>query len=692
MQFFDKAINQVIKWESIDTSIPEMLNLIQTEILEKASSSDLRELEKGMHKTWVLGVGASLRYYPTAYSPVRLCFNFNIFTHQLQQISLQDTINKKEYFIPRGKESCTKLQRAVLRRIARLNYDEMGVSRKRGNGGKFLNQKKRPTISVFAVCGLVVIAVVIGASAILPSLGISTADTIVTVQNGYLGEYTDITVKEILDSYYGMLYENEEWDGGTTDSGAVLVQVRYYDSGMEDDATTIQFTMLNEDCFKITAFVDPLNPVEKATDLLAAMNYNYLLAYMGENRSVAGDTLAEKDFIARLGQISGSAVQYGASADYSGNRATICEIDGQTPLDASVTMLLDNYGLLDMNYYWGTDALDQATTEPYDIETTAPVTEPSEETDHDADTLLLAVLKGESTFIMSDTNESLTIYDVKKVGENEFDSPLTPIMLSMVDMDQDGQLEAIVELTNNANGWRVILRYQDGAIYGYGFNFRALQSISMEGLVMGSSGAAYSDVFRLHFDYNEVNEAYLSSLEAEAALENWIDASWYDYSEVYTGLDDTSESTEFYPLDYVSRNTGDVVNALGETFIYEDGFAGSKLFYYGNEPDIHYGFVPFDWSSPVLTGNESISIIILSGDALVSANLSADMNKTEIDAVAWDTPNVQNVSNGSSHDMMSGNVYRYEIETSSAIITYTWYLDNGDSIDYAASEIVIVPK
>ena len=27
MQFFDKAINQVIKWESIDTSIPEMLNL-----------------------------------------------------------------------------------------------------------------------------------------------------------------------------------------------------------------------------------------------------------------------------------------------------------------------------------------------------------------------------------------------------------------------------------------------------------------------------------------------------------------------------------------------------------------------------------------------------------------------------------------------------------------------------------------
>lgn len=583
-------------------------------------------------------------------------------------------------------ESCGKSVNTIPDRVRRTQPQRKGRYRKK----KKSVGSKIGKLLVGIV--LVVVAIFACSSIFSGQTDSEVEDNISLIQNGYFGEYTDITVKEILDSYYGMLYENEEWDGGTTDSGAVLVQVRYYDSGMEDDATTIQFTMLNEDCFKITAFVDPLNPVEKATDLLAAMNYNYLLAYMGENRSVAGDTLAEKDFIARLGQISGSAVQYGASADYSGNRATICEIDGQTPLGVSVTMLLDNYGLLDMNYYWGTDALDQAITESYENETTAPVPEPSEEIVNDADTLLLAVLKGESSFIMSDTKESLTIYNVKKVGENEFDSPLTPVMFSMADMDQDGQLEAIVELTNNANGWRVILRHQDGAIYGYGFNFRALQSISVEGLAMGSSGAAYSDVFRLHFNYNEVNEEYLSSLETEAALENWIDASWYDYSEVYTGLDDTSESTEFYPLDYVSRNTGDVVNALGETFIYEDGFAGSKLFYYGNEPDIHFGFVPFDWSNPVLTGNESISIIILSGDALISTNLSADMNKVEIDAVAWDTPNVQNVSNGSSHDMMSGNVYRYEIETSSAIITYTWYLDNGDSIDYAASEIVIVPK
>lgn len=187
---------------------------------------------------------------------------------------------------------------------------------------------KKPFVAVlvFALIGFIVAAIFSG----LPD--VEAENNVALVQNGYLGQYTDITVQEILDSNYGMLYENEEWESGATDSGEVIVQVKYYNEGMEDDATTIQFTMLNEECFEITAFVDPLNPVEKPTDLLAAMNYNYLLAYVAENRSVAGDPLAEMELITRLMQISGSAVQYGASSDYSGDRGTICEIDGQTSL------------------------------------------------------------------------------------------------------------------------------------------------------------------------------------------------------------------------------------------------------------------------------------------------------------------------------------------------------------------------
>ena len=561
--------------------------------------------------------------------------------------------------------------------------------------GKYRRKRKSRIMPILCVIGIAILCVGIvgfGMSMMNSTGEDSSFDTIAIVQNGYLGEYTDITVKEILDSYYGMLYENEEWDGGTTDSGTVIVQARYYAEGMEDDAMTIQFTMLNEECFKITAFVDPLNPVEKATDLLAAMNYNYLIAYMGENRAVAGDSVAEKEFIARLDQISGSAVQYGAAAEYSGNRAAICEIDGQTPLDVSVAMLLDNYGLLDMSYYWDTDILEQtSSTEPDETESSVAATEPSK-AEYDADEMLLAVLKGERSFIMSDTNEAVSIAGVKKVGYDEFDSPLIPILYAYADMDQDGQQEVIVELTNNVDGWRVILRYQDGAVYGFGYHYRGLQSISTSGLVMASSGAAYSDVFRLRFDYGEVKEEYLSSVETENALDSWIDVEWFDYDNIGSATASLGETSGEYPLDFAGCNTRSVVNTFGENFIYEDGYAGSKLFYYGNEPDVHYGFIPNDWGNPVLTGNEAISIIILSGDARINSYLSANMNKAEIDAVAWETPNVQNVSNGSSYDMMSGNIYCYEIETTSAIIIFTWYLDGGDSIEYAASEIIIIPK
>ena len=557
--------------------------------------------------------------------------------------------------------------------------------------GKYQRKEKHRRVSKLCVIGIVILCIgVCGLGfGLMNSVG---EDSIATVQNGYLGEYTDITVKEILYWCYGMLHEKEEWDGGITDSGSEIVQVKYYDEGMEEDATTIQFTMLNEQCFKITAFVDPMNPVEKPTDLLATMNYNYLTAYMGIHRSVAGDLSAEKDLVARLGQISGSAVAYGASADYSGDRTALCEIDGQTPLNVDVAMLLDSYGLFDMSYYSGTDAYDQVTTEPYETEAALTQTQPSQVTAAEADTLLLAVLKGEMVFLLSDTNEHVTIQSIKRIRDSEFDNPLVPASYTYVDMDQDGQQEIIVQLDSDVSSWRLVLRYQDGSVYGYGYPFRGLQSISVDGLCMSSLGAAYSDVFRLRFDGNEVREEYLPSIETENALNNWVDVSWSDYQSLFSDSAPSEEVIEEYPLDFVNGNTGDVVRALGENYIYGDGYAGCKLFYYGSNPDISYGFVPLNWEDPVLSGTEPITSILLRGDAKICANLSANMNKTELDAVAWETPNVQNVSNGKSNELMSGNIYRYEIETDTAMIMYTWYLDLGDDVEYAASEVMVAPK
>lgn len=46
-----------------------------------------------------------------------------------------------------------------------------------------------------------------------------------TVENGYLGEYTDITIDELLGSWYGIYYDETGWDGGTTDDGEIIVDV-----------------------------------------------------------------------------------------------------------------------------------------------------------------------------------------------------------------------------------------------------------------------------------------------------------------------------------------------------------------------------------------------------------------------------------------------------------------------------------
>lgn len=98
MPYIDKAMNRVLKWESVDVTIPEMIELVQKTILEKSSDKDLAELEKGMQKTFVLAVGRgnNLRYYPSSFSPARLCLEFNIFTHQLYKISLLDTVNANQ--------------------------------------------------------------------------------------------------------------------------------------------------------------------------------------------------------------------------------------------------------------------------------------------------------------------------------------------------------------------------------------------------------------------------------------------------------------------------------------------------------------------------------------------------------------------------------------------------------------------
>lgn len=192
-------------------------------------------------------------------------------------------------------------------------------------------------------------------AAILPGCGSDHSEAnIAAVQNGYLGEFTDITVKDLFSGYYTgtMSYDEETWDGGTTDSGKEIVQVTFRDTEGDFKDVNMQFTMLDEQCFEITAFVDPLQSLEKPTDLLAILNLIYFQQYLTEHPDIAGDFEDELAFITEMDSISGSAVKYGAAAEYEGDRSQLCTLTGDTPLDMNVPALLDATGMMDMSYYY----------------------------------------------------------------------------------------------------------------------------------------------------------------------------------------------------------------------------------------------------------------------------------------------------------------------------------------------------
>ncbi len=175
-------------------------------------------------------------------------------------------------------------------------------------------------------------------------------DTVSLVQNGYFGEFTDLTVQEILDGHYEMIYKTTTWDGGATDSGEEIVQVQYSDSIINpDDVATIQFKVYDNNIFKVSAVVDPDYEIKKASDAAAVLDYLYYEQYAVNNKEAATDNSKASLFIERLDNISVTAVLYGAPKNYSEDRGRICEIFDDTPLELSVVWLLDNYGLINID-------------------------------------------------------------------------------------------------------------------------------------------------------------------------------------------------------------------------------------------------------------------------------------------------------------------------------------------------------
>lgn len=216
----------------------------------------------------------------------------------------------------------------------------------------------------FVFVGLIVAAVLVAAIASMGNhSNTSSANaSIQTVQNGYLGEFTDMTVQELFNSYYqDALSCKAEWDSGENDDGEQIVQVKYLNEDIGD--TTVQFTMLDDQVFKVSAFVDPIMTIEKTSDLPAWLNNLYFMTYIMRHETDVGDVEKEKAFVERMDQIAGSAVLYGAAANYDGDRSALCTLFEEDEMDVTVPWLLDSYGYFDMGYYTSADAVQETPTD-----------------------------------------------------------------------------------------------------------------------------------------------------------------------------------------------------------------------------------------------------------------------------------------------------------------------------------------
>ena len=120
MALWDKAINKVLKWDSITVSPEEMARLTENLLISKCSQDELKHLRDGLKKTWVLAVGhgSSFRTYPSSSKDAYIAMDFNPLTHTLSQITLRDSISKKEYFLPNGGENRKQFQELILNKLS----------------------------------------------------------------------------------------------------------------------------------------------------------------------------------------------------------------------------------------------------------------------------------------------------------------------------------------------------------------------------------------------------------------------------------------------------------------------------------------------------------------------------------------------------------------------------------------------
>ena len=174
-------------------------------------------------------------------------------------------------------------------------------------------------------------------------------DYISVVQTGYLGEYTDATVQEILETYFGSDDMTLEWTGTEMDGVSCVGFHAYPEGGTLNDGTTVLFQICKRKVFKVADMGGKDLEEMEPTEIAYWLNFYYMNWYVADQ--AGADSTGEERIPVlrelvqnRLDQVSGTAVLYGAAADYKGDRSGLYEAAGDPELiDLSAAELIDSY-------------------------------------------------------------------------------------------------------------------------------------------------------------------------------------------------------------------------------------------------------------------------------------------------------------------------------------------------------------
>lgn len=211
------------------------------------------------------------------------------------------------------------------------------------------------------------------------------------VKTGYLGVYTDVSVKQMLDECYGTSQVGS-WSSGRNSDGKIIVKANYAITSDLGTDLSIQFEMLDDSCFKVASMSFDSEEIYDEDKRLVIL-YTYYMYYEQYVAEHSADSEVVEKFANQLWEVSASAVGYGASQEYSGDRSRICALEGKESTAKSAAELIlsleddpifDGWTMEDTTLDWGTEEdttpdweITEAPTEPVNIVPSVPSATPS---------------------------------------------------------------------------------------------------------------------------------------------------------------------------------------------------------------------------------------------------------------------------------------------------------------------------